>query len=393
MKVKGVSLVAWAAAGLSLAFALAAVGLTLATPDQSGPLEKATDVLFPTWSLCFALVGLLILSRHPGNRIAWVALGLGLSIAATALLNDLSLAFGGRQFRSGLELGLLSDIGWLVMITLLGWFLLLFPTGQFPSPRWRPLAWALTVWPPLFLLAALLAPMGMQGGEPAPNPFGGIGGPVGDVLNVALTLLMFMLLPLLAGVAIASITRFLRSQGVERQQLKWVAYSAGLIAFWMLVSAIVSAPAVDILTNLSFQALPIAVAVAILRYRLYDVDLLINRTLVYGATSAAIGATFFLGIVALQAFLRPLTLGSEFPVAASTLASFALFQPLRRRIQRAIDQRFDRSRYDAARTLDAFADRLRDEVDLDALRSDLIGAVRQTMAPAHASLWLRGGER
>jgi hypothetical protein len=141
-----------------------------------------------------------------------------------------------------------------------------------------------------------------------------------------------------------------------------------------------------------FAGIPIATGLAVLRYRLYDIDLLINRTLVYAATSAAIAAMFFVGIVALQALLRPLTNGSELAIAVSTLISFALFQPVRRRIQKTVDRRFDRSRYDAARTLDAFADRLRDEVNLDALREDLLVSVQQTMAPAHMSLWLRERE-
>lgn len=140
---------------------------------------------------------------------------------------------------------------------------------------------------------------------------------------------------------------------------------------------------------LSLASIPVWLAVAILRHRLYDIDLLIKRTVVYGATSAAIATTFFLGIVALQAALRLFTSGSELAIAASTLVSFALFQPIRRRIQNAVDRRFDRSRYDAARTVDGFAERLRDEVDLDELRADLLGAVQLTMAPAHASLWLR----
>jgi len=148
--------------------------------------------------------------------------------------------------------------------------------------------------------------------------------------------------------------------------------------------------ALIVVSSAMFILLPVAVAVAILRYRLYDIDLLINRTVVYGATSAAIALTFFVGILALQAPLVPLTSGSELTVAASTLISFALFQPIRRRVQDAVDRRFDRARYDAARTLEAFADRLREEVDLDALRGDLLTAVERTMAPAHASVWLRG---
>jgi hypothetical protein len=149
-------------------------------------------------------------------------------------------------------------------------------------------------------------------------------------------------------------------------------------------------PAVAVL---AIDLIPISVAIAILRYRLYDIDLLIKRTLVYGATSAAIAVTFFLGLIALQRALTPLTSGSELSVAAATLLSFALFQPIRRRVQATVDRRFDRTRFDAAHTLDRFADDLRDEVDLDALRSELLGAVGRTMSPTHASLWLRNSHR
>jgi hypothetical protein len=146
---------------------------------------------------------------------------------------------------------------------------------------------------------------------------------------------------------------------------------------------------ISALYALVFFLLPISMGIAILRYRLFDIDILINRALVYGATTAGIALAFFAGIVVLQAILRPLTSGSELAVAASTLVSFALFQPLRRRFQSAVDHRFYRSRYDAARTLDAFSVRLRDEVDLDAVRGGLLDAVRDTVHPAHASVWLR----
>jgi hypothetical protein len=222
-----------------------------------------------------------------------------------------------------------------------------------------------------------------------PNPFGGIGGAVGEFLNLALTVLNFLALPSLIGALLAAIVRFTRSRGVERQQLKWLAYWAALVVVAMLLSVLVPNSATLSAANLALACLPITVAIAIFRYRLYDIDVLINRTLVYGVTTAAIAATFFLGIVALQSVLRPLTSGSELAVAASTLVSFALFQPIRRRVQTAVDQRFDRFRYDAALTVDAFAEELRDEVDIDALRAELLGAVARTMAPAHASLWLR----
>jgi hypothetical protein len=136
-------------------------------------------------------------------------------------------------------------------------------------------------------------------------------------------------------------------------------------------------------------ALPAAVAIAVLRYRLYDIDVLINRSLVYGALSATLAATYFATVVLFQTVLRPVVSGSELAVAVSTLATLALAQPLRRRIQDAVDRRFSRSRYDAARTLDDFGVRLRDEVDLDAVRAELVDAVQQTVHPAHASVWLR----
>jgi hypothetical protein len=145
----------------------------------------------------------------------------------------------------------------------------------------------------------------------------------------------------------------------------------------------------DLIWPLSVSMIPIAIGIAVLRYRLYDIDVLINRTLVYGLTTGGIAAAFFGGIVLLQTLLRPFTTGSEIAVAASTLLTVALFQPLRSRVQHAVDRRFSRARYDAGRTIDAFAEELRDEVDLDAVRVHLLGAVRETMAPTHASVWLR----
>jgi len=173
------------------------------------------------------------------------------------------------------------------------------------------------------------------------------------------------------------------------------AFFVGLI--FTLVGMIVSVPLglvnfaiAKVGVALAVSAIPIAIAIAILREHLYDIDIVINRALVYGATTAGIAIAFFAGIVVLQTVLRPFTNGSEIAVAASTLASVALAQPLRARMQEAVDRRFYRSRYDAVRTLDAFSVRLRDEVDLDAVRAELVDAVRDTVQPAHASLWLRG---
>ncbi|MDQ2915175.1 MAG: hypothetical protein M3T56_18280 [Chloroflexota bacterium] len=390
MKITSRSVIAWAAAALCVALAATALWLIATVPARSASASSAQRVLTVVGlTLGFGSIGLLIVTRRSGNRIGWAAFALAIGGGTTSVLTDLSTAAGSRGSPLGLSLDLLSGISWLVWVSLVFWFLLLFPTGHLPSRRWRPFGWLLGLFPPLFLIAAILAPQGMSQGAPAPNPFFTIGGAAGDFLNLLLSVLNTLVAPLLIGVLLAAIVRFRHSRAGERQQLKWLAYWAALSIALIILSVAARNPVTIVLSNLSIIGLPITVAIAIFRYRLYDIDLLINRTFVYGATTAAIAATFFLGIVAVQTILRPLTSGSELAVAASTLISFALFQPIRRRVQGAVDQRFDRSRYDAAHTLDTFADELRDEVDLDALRSGLLGAVGRTMSPSHASLWLR----
>jgi hypothetical protein len=260
------------------------------------------------------------------------------------------------------------------------WFFLTFPDGRF-VPRWT--GWVLLC----YLVITIPRRLGLF-----PGLLSGIEG-----LAFALTFLILL----------GSWAYRYRSSGNarHRRQMKWAIFGfiASFTGFLLALSFAglslsgalqIEAAPLALLASfgvlyLSLASIPVWLAIAILRHRLYDIDLLIKRTVVYGATTAAIAATFFLGIVSLQGIIQPLTSGSELAIAASTLVSFALFHPIRRRVQNAVDLRFDRSRYDAARTLDAFADRLRDEVDLDALRTHLLGSVQQTMAPAHASLWLR----
>jgi hypothetical protein len=277
--------------------------------------------------------------------------------------------------------------------------IMLFPTGRPPSRRWNP-AVPLVALGTAFLVATELAQPEIGVAAPA---LSGQGGPVlwvpnpvsvDGMLGMILRQIYgspFLYIPYLIPVA-AVAARFRSAAGNERQQLKWFAYASSVaMSFFVAAPVLFSylAGLGPLIAILAMDLIPISVAIAILRYRLYDIDLLIKRTLVYGATSAAIAVTFFLGLVGLQAALRPLTTGSELAIAASTLFSFALFQPIRRRVQDAVNRRFDRSRYNAARTVDRFADRLRDEVNLDELRVDLLGAVQLTMAPAHVSLWLR----
>jgi hypothetical protein len=267
-----------------------------------------------------------------------------------------------------------------VGVTAAMWFFVTFPDGRF-VPVWT--RWVLAV----YLAVTIPRRIGLF-----PGLFTGIEG--------AAFIVMFLVL--LASWAY----RYRSSVNPEhRRQMRWAIF--GFIASFagfllalgftgLSVSGVLTIEVTPLvllasfgIVYLSLASVPVWLAIAILRHRLYDIDLLIKRTIVYGATTAAIAATFCIGILALQRLVSPLTSGSEVSIAASTLLSLALFQPIRRRIQVAVDRRFDRSRYDAARTLEGFADQLRDEVDLDALRADLIGSVQETMAPAHTSLWLR----
>jgi hypothetical protein len=231
---------------------------------------------------------------------------------------------------------------------------------------------------PLFLFRDVANPFGLAGADGALDTAMG----TAALLDVAAAVLGFN----------ALFRRSARAVGVERQQFKWfmagvlLTFAVTVVGGTLLLND--SDLAKFVISN-GVAAVPISVGVAILRYRLYDIDLFIKRTVVYGGTSAAIALTFFLGVLGLQALLRPLTAGSELAIAASTLGSLALLQPIRRRVQNAVDRRFDRARHDAARTIEAFADQLRDEVDLDTLRADLLGAVQETMSPAHSSVWLR----
>jgi hypothetical protein len=280
--------------------------------------------------------------------------------------------------------------------------LLVFPNGRFLSPRWRRFGQVALAGAAVLALAVAVAPGPVDPsiGIRVDNPLG-LGGVPGDAAAAVSAFGYPLVVPGFLLAAIAMALRYRRSGPVEREQLKWFASSAGVAAVLIVTEFVLmviyhDAPVTPIwvqalgqIAILSLSLVPVAAAIAILRYRLYDIDVLINRAVVYGATTAAIGTAFFGGIVLLQAILRPLTSGSEVAVAVSTLASVALFQPLRAGMQRAVDRRFYRSRYDAARTLDQFSVRLRDQVALDAVRADLLDAVRDTVQPAHASVWLR----
>jgi hypothetical protein len=298
---------------------------------------------------------------------------------------------------------------WVPTVGLIGiYLLLLFPDGRLPSRRWRLLAWLAGAVIAVESAAVFLTPGPLQDLRGARNPFGLENHPWVEGLG----LIVLPLLPVcMVASAVSLVLRFRRSTGVVREQIKWIAFAASLMGLLYLgimgtglIIHLVSAPQtpsdlgsqsllgalLENVTVLSFAGVPVAIGFAVLRYRLYDIDVVINRALVYGPVSATLVALYFGGIVLLQrVFVLFTGQKSTLAVVASTLLIAALFNPLRRRIQSFIDRRFYRRKYDARKTLEAFSTKLRDETDLDALSDDLVGVVRETMAPAHASLWLR----
>jgi hypothetical protein len=375
-----------------------------------GASVTVIDMLTSMLVLAFPIVGALIASRRPRNPIGWICLADGLLWTFLSMIETYGIYGLARPGSVPFPVAVyaLGQWLWVPVVGLLAIYLiLLFPDGRLPSRRWRSLAW----------LSGVAILLGSAGSGLSPGPIadlGGIRNPYGLegqpwVADAANAILVVFLACILASV-LSLILRYRRSLGERRQQIKWIAFAASFVGFGF-VSAIASgliavafAPEswgrantpplwFDLLFSVvlvSFGGVQIAVGVAVLRYRLYDIDLLINRALVYGALTVLLAATYFGGVVGLQAVVRSLT-GQEstLAVVASTLAIAAMFNPLRRRVQGLVDRSFYRRKYDAAKTLEAFNSRLREETDLDALSSDVVGVVRRTMQPAHVSLWLR----
>ena len=375
----------WIAVAATLILVPLSLWLTVTGPaDPGNPLVDR--VLFRLSPLTFGPVGLLIATRRRGNPIAWILIALGLAVTASAVAGDAANADAG-PLATGL-LALANDVGFLVLVALVSALVLVYPTGRLPSRRWRPVGAAVAVWFGLTLVSLIFAPSIPHNQGSIPNPIGAPG-VLGELAQLFANVALGLLIPLEIAVVAAAIARWRRSTGVERQQLELFVYAASLVVLTLVLSVSGLPGPWGAFTNLAILGLPVAIAIAVLRYRLYDIDVLIERTLVYGALSAVLIAAYVVGVAAFQFLLSPFTAGSPIAVAGSTLAVVALFQPLRRGIQSAVDRRFYRRRYDAERTLDAFAVRLRDEIDLEALRAELLDVVGQTIQPAHASLWLR----
>jgi hypothetical protein len=385
-----------------LALAATALGwLNRDTPTPPGQSlgSKALDIGFPLAALTFVAVAELIGRRHPRHLVGWMFLALGLSGAILFVDQNYGL-YGtvtapGALPAAGTVLWL-STWTWSLPEAALVVALLVFPDGRPIGPRWWSVAWAALIACALQGLAdayrtpLLLTELRMD--TPLGTPF-----PV-EPLNVVSLIGTLGSFGAVLAAAGSLIIRFRRAAGIERQQLKWVAYGSGIATVAFVVGSFgyvvpEIGPLGAAVAALGTLLIPITAALAILRYRLYDVDVVIERTLVYGALSAALAATYWLLVLFLQSVLQPITAGSELAVAGSTLATLALVQPLRARIQRSVDRRFYRSRYDAARALDRFTTELATEVDLGAVRASLLAAVGETLQPTSASVWLREQQR
>jgi hypothetical protein len=389
---------AWTGFGATLVVSALAVTLDVLDRPVQPVLRNALPLLVP---IGYALMGALIVARQPGNAIGWLYAAVGLSLSLTAgLAQSYAIytllvrpgALPGGNFALWLQSPALDSV-FLVMMMLL---LLLFPNGRPLTPRWRIAVWAAAIGTVLGLSQAF-QPFHIDPPlESFQNPYIATG--------AAATLLGWAgnasELPLLAGVVcgiVSVVLRFRRSRGVERQQLRW--FAAAVVAIVVVVLVTIT---IYLITGRSYDAavfiasvamLPAATGIAILRYRLYEIDVIIRRTLVYTVLVVVLAGLYLGGVTLAGGLLRGVTGGSgTIGVTVSTLAVAAAFQPLRTRIQRTIDHRFYRRRYDAARTLEAFSGRLREQVDIETVSGEVLDVVRETLQPAHATLWLRPGE-
>jgi hypothetical protein len=393
---RGLAWLAWSLWALCVVLEGAAL-LLLTVVD---PSTLPGQLLFLPAVLGFVTVGALIATRRTENAIGWI-------YCATPLLAVIGL-FAEQYFLYAMVVRpgalpapvlvnwmgrFLGSLGWVSLWT---FTLLLFPTGRLPSPRWRPVAWGVGAILAVYTVVNALAPVPMHERMPAVmNPLR-IDALAGLYALLDETDWIFLLVILVCAASV--LARFRTARGAERQQLKWFAYAAGVVALFFILELTLFEPGLvglpvlvgDALFSLAALALPVAVGVAILRHRLYDIDLIINRTLVYAVLTGALAAVYLGSVALLQQPFRALTgQGSAPAIVASTLVTAALFNPLRRRIQASIDRRFYRRRYDATLVLAAHRATVRDEVDIDRLTAALLEAADETVRPAHASLWLR----
>ena len=380
--------VAWAILAAWAGSVVALVVLAVANGNfQRQPLANTVGLLLAF--AAFMAVGALIVANRPGNAIGWVFSAIALLAVTGALAEEYAgYAVWTRPglLPGGVLAGWYAGWAWYPTVALALVFTpLLFPDGRPPSPPWRLVAWLAVATTALFVgFAAVQPTIELDDGHVVDNPIGvaGVTDPDDSLLNIALGLLV-------VAAVVSLVVRFHRSRGEERLQLKWFTY-AGAVLPVLLVGDLLPDTVSNVLFALGITFPPVAAGIAVLRYRLYEIDRLINRTLVYGLLTTLL-AGVYAGLVLVLGRLFG-DLGDRPPswaVAGATLAVAALFQPARQRVQRLVDRRFNRARYDAARTVERFSARLRDQVDLDTLSAELLAVVDQTVQPTRASLWLR----
>jgi hypothetical protein len=399
---------AWSLAGLSVVMFVGSVVLFVFTRVEQSPGDRtAVDYISRLFLyvpfLAFPVVGALVASKRPRNAIGWICLLSGLLWLSPALGDAFVAHERATTDASTSSVKLLDALikgTWPWSVGLPGvYMILLFPDGRLPSRRWRPFAWfagtVIALMPVLFLLP-------LQGKQLEQYPW----------LIAVVSFSLLVLPACILASAISLVLRYRRSGEEVREQIKWLAFAAslvGVVYFGSIFTELLFAP-YSLITNetpplwvslqrfllvQSFAAVPIAVGFAILKYRLYDIDVIINRALVYGSLTLMLLLVYFGGVVTVQTLFRTLTGQQQQPqlaVVISTLAIAALFNPLRRRVQAFIDRRFYRKKYDARKTLEAFSAKLRDETDLESLHVELMTVVQESMQPEHVSLWLRQGK-
>jgi uncharacterized membrane protein YhdT len=399
MSTRTANRLAWGSCALSLV--LTALSLLLLILNLSYPNAH----LYEPWldntltAISYAPVGALIASRHPENPVGWLLCLYGFVISLSYFSAEYAI-YALLAQPDSLPAG--EAMAWVFswMLPLVIGFstlsYLLFPTGRLPSRRWRWAVWLTVAFIVVGVLLGAFSSGPLSDLGPIQNPLG-----IVSLADIYSAILYTTFSVLLVAVISSVFVRLRRAGGVEHQQIKWFAYAVAANAIAVVVAYVIPGLIETplwfervgfALNNIVIPAIPIAIGIAILRYRLYDIDLLINRTLVYGSLTLMLALVYFGGVTATQALFTAFTGQEEQPkltIVVSTLVIAALFTPLRRRIQAFIDRRFYRRKYDARKTLEAFSAKLRDETDLDALSGDLVGVVRETMQPAHVSLWLR----
>ena len=372
---------AWGLWGLAVALIAVALAINAARllPGWPGVLAVL--------SLVFITVGAFLAGRRPGNAVGWLLLGWGLVMAFGSLTGayvDRGVvrdpgSLPGPEWAAWAE-----AVVWHPAFGLLAFLLLLFPHGRLPSRRWRPFVWLTVAVYATLSLSAAFSPKAVR--LYYPQVTSPVRLPVAPLADTAFDWLLVGQLLVLGTALVSLVLRLRRAPGDERQQVKWFVYTVVTVVLVFVATTL--ALGAGYLFPL-FGLIPVSVAVAVLKYRLYDIDRLINRTLVYGLLTALLLGVYAGLVFLFGAVLDPAVGESSLAVAAATLAVAALFRPARRRLQDLVDRRFNRRRYDAARTVDGFALRLRDQVDLDALHGELLAVVDRTVEPASASLWLR----